>query len=63
MRDILAGDRPLLPWSPQTSLEEKWQRHLGDLNELSGDIPEDVLLVHHFCFGTWGGWPKSDAPT
>jgi len=62
VRDILAGDRPLLPWSPQTSLEEKWQRHLGDLNHLSGDIPEDVTLGYHFCFGTWGGWPKSDAP-
>ena len=59
VRDILAGDRPLLPWSPQTSLEEKWQRHLGDMNELSREIPEDVALGYHFCFGTWGGWPKS----
>jgi hypothetical protein len=61
VRDILAGDRPLLPWSPQTSLEEKWQRHLGDMNELSADIPEEVALGYHFCFGTWGGWPKSHA--
>jgi hypothetical protein len=62
VRDILAGDRPLLPWSPQTSLEEKWQRHLGDMGELSKDIPEEVGLGYHFCFGTWGGWPKSYAP-
>ena len=62
VRDILAGDRPLLPWSPQTSLEEKWERHLGDLEHLSRDIPEDVVLGYHFCFGTWGGWPKSVAP-
>jgi hypothetical protein len=61
VRDILAGDRPLLPWSPQTSVEEKWQRHLGDMDELSRDIPEDVALGYHFCFGTWGGWPKSYA--
>jgi hypothetical protein len=62
VRDILAGDSPLLPWSPDTSLEEKWQRHLADMNELSGDIPEEAELGYHFCFGTWGGWPKSDAP-
>lgn len=61
VRDILAGDRPLLPWSPQTSLEEKWQRHLGDMNELSYEIPDAVGLGYHFCFGTWGGWPKSYA--
>ena len=34
VRDILAGDAPLLPWSPETSLEEKWQRHLGDMGHL-----------------------------
>jgi hypothetical protein len=62
VRDILAGDAPLLPWSPQTSLEEKWQRHLSDMEHLSRDIPEDVGLGYHFCFGTWGGWPKSIAP-
>ena len=62
VRDILAGDAPLLPWSPQTSLEEKWQRHLGDMEHLSRDIPDDVVLGYHFCFGTWGGWPKSVAP-
>jgi hypothetical protein len=61
VRDLLAGDRPLLPWSPQTSLEEKWQRHLGDLDVLSREIPDEVALGYHFCFGTWGGWPKSYA--
>jgi len=25
-------------------------------------VPEDALLGYHFCFGTWGGWPKSNAP-
>ncbi len=59
VRDLLAGDRPLLPWSPQTSLAEKWQRHLDDMNELSYEIPDEVGLGYHFCFGTWGGWPKS----
>jgi hypothetical protein len=59
VRDLLAGDRPLLPWSPDTSLEGKWERHLGDMNELSYEIPDDVALGYHFCFGTWGGWPKS----
>jgi hypothetical protein len=59
VRDILAGDEPLLPWSPHTSLEEKWSRHLQDMNELAGTVPEDAVLGYHFCFGTWGGWPKS----
>lgn len=62
VRDILAGDQPLLPWSPQTSREEKWSRHLQDMNELAGVVPEGALLGYHFCFGTWGGWPKSIAP-
>jgi hypothetical protein len=62
VRDILAGDAPLLPWSPQTSLDEKWERHLGDMGQLSGDIPEEVILGYHFCFGPWRGWPKSVAP-
>jgi hypothetical protein len=62
VRDILAGDEPLLPWSPQTSLEEKWSRHLDDMNQLAGVVPEGALLGYHFCFGTWGGWPKSYAP-
>lgn len=61
VRDILAGDEPLLAWSPTTSLDEKWERHLGDMDELSSDIPNGVLLGYHFCFGTWGGWPKSYA--
>ncbi len=62
VRDILAGDEPLLPWSPRTSLEEKWSRHLQDMNELAGIVPEAAVLGYHFCFGTWGGWPKSYAP-
>jgi hypothetical protein len=62
VRDILAGDAPLLPWSPTTSLEEKWTRHLQDMNELAGVVPEGAELGYHFCFGTWGGWPKSYAP-
>jgi hypothetical protein len=62
VRDILAGDEPLLPWSPRTSLEEKWSRHLQDMNALAGVVPEQAVLGYHFCFGTWGGWPKSIAP-
>ena len=32
------------------------------MNELAGVVPEDAVLGYHFCFGTWGGWPKSYAP-
>jgi hypothetical protein len=62
VRDILAGDEPLLPWSPRTSLEEKWSRLLADMDALAGVVPEEAVLGYHFCFGTWGGWPKSYAP-
>lgn len=62
VRDILAGDQPLLTWSPAMAVQEKWERHLSDMGTLSDAIPEGVLLGYHFCFGTWGGWPKSVAP-
>lgn len=62
VRDILAGDQPLLPWSPPLTAAEKWECHLEDMGLMSRNIPEEVLLGYHFCFGTWGGWPHSRAP-
>ena len=61
VRDIVIGDAPAFAWSPPASVEEKWERHLGEMTELAGNIPESVLLGYHFCFGTWGGWPKTVA--
>lgn len=62
VRDLVAGDGPMRPWSPRASLEQKWERHLGDMDLLSFDIPDGVALGYHFCFGTWGGWPRTQAP-
>jgi hypothetical protein len=61
VRDILLGDSPALTWSPGASVEEKWERHLGEMDQLSGAVPESVPLGYHFCFGTWGGWPAGTA--
>lgn len=46
-----------IPWAPDLPLEDKIQRHLAPMDTLSQDIPEDVLLGYHFCYGTLGGWP------
>jgi hypothetical protein len=62
VRDLLAEDEPLFPWSPKETLAQKWERHVADFAELSYELPEQALLGYHFCFGTWGGWPHSPAP-
>jgi len=31
--------------------------HVPPIGRLSKQIPEDVALGFHFCFGTFGGWP------
>jgi hypothetical protein len=34
------------------------KRNLDQITALSRDIPGDVLLGFHLCFGTLGGWPR-----
>ena len=34
------------------------ERNLPQVRELSHDVPEDVLIGFHLCFGTLGGWPR-----
>jgi len=33
-------------------------RNIGQIRRLSPLVPEDVMLGFHFCFGTFGGWPR-----
>jgi hypothetical protein len=32
--------------------------HTAPIGRLSQKIPDDVALGFHFCFGTFGGWPR-----
>jgi hypothetical protein len=33
-------------------------RNIGQIERLSRIVPEAVMLGFHFCFGTFGGWPR-----
>jgi hypothetical protein len=33
-------------------------RNIGQIQRLSRAVPEQVMLGFHFCFGTFGGWPR-----
>jgi hypothetical protein len=39
-------------------LEGAVERNLAQVRNLSPNIPPDVALGYHFCFGTLGGWPR-----
>ena len=38
--------------------EVKIETHVAPIGRLSRQIPEKVALGFHFCFGTFGGWPR-----
>jgi hypothetical protein len=38
--------------------EWKIETHVSPIGRLSRLIPEKVALGFHFCFGTFGGWPR-----
>jgi hypothetical protein len=42
--------------TPET--ESKIETHTGPIGRLCKRIPEKVALGFHFCFGTFGGWPR-----
>ncbi|MGH7906016.1 MAG: hypothetical protein ACREP6_05260 [Candidatus Binataceae bacterium] len=45
----------LLPWTPK---QGKLERLAGEIEHLKfADIPGEVLLGFHVCYGTLGGWP------
>jgi hypothetical protein len=34
------------------------ERNVGQIRRLSPLVPKEVMLGFHFCFGTFGGWPR-----
>jgi hypothetical protein len=38
--------------------EAKLETHVAPIGRLSRKLPDKVALGFHFCFGTFGGWPK-----
>jgi hypothetical protein len=38
--------------------EGEIETHIAPIGRLSPKIPEKVALGFHFCFGTFGGWPR-----
>ncbi len=43
---------------PGYPVEGSVERNLGEVRNLVPDIPADVAVGYHFCFGTLGGWPR-----
>jgi hypothetical protein len=58
--DLSIGDEQYFPFWPATTFAEKFARHTDLLVDLCPDIPQQVLLGFHWCYGTWGGWPMTD---
>jgi hypothetical protein len=42
------------PYAPK---EGKFERNTAPIARLSRDIPDEVMLGYHLCYGTLGGWP------
>jgi hypothetical protein len=43
---------------PGSSKASAIERNSGQIQRLSPTIPKEVMLGFHFCFGTFGGWPR-----
>jgi hypothetical protein len=41
--------------------EGAWERFAGPVARLSPQIPEEVMLGYHFCYGTFPEWPMYEA--
>jgi hypothetical protein len=60
--DLFMGDKKWLRFWPKLTFEEKYQRHIAQLDELWQGIPDETMVGIHWCFGTWGGWPMAALP-
>jgi hypothetical protein len=43
---------------PGLSADGAIERNIGQIQRLSRIVPDEVMLGFHFCFGTFGGWPR-----
>jgi hypothetical protein len=41
--------------------EGAWERFTGPVSRLTPQIPEDVLVGYHLCYGTFPEWPMYEA--
>jgi hypothetical protein len=41
--------------------EGAWERYAGPVARLTPQIPEEVMLGYHFCYGTFPEWPMYEA--
>ncbi len=70
MMKVIPAKELAIQWDCSTELQDAYgrldsyraedaiQRNTPQINALSRDIPEDVALGFHLCFGTLGGWPR-----
>ena len=47
----------VLAWTP----EGAWERFAGPVSRLTPQIPEDVMVGYHLCYGTFPEWPMYEA--
>jgi hypothetical protein len=40
---------------------DAWERYTGPVTRLTRQIPEDVLVGYHLCYGTFPQWPMYEA--
>ena len=47
----------VIAWMPG----DAWERFAGPVSRLTRQIPDDVLVGYHFCYGTFPEWPMHEA--
>jgi hypothetical protein len=47
----------VLAWTPDGA----WERFAGPVSRLTPQIPEEVLVGYHLCYGTFPEWPMYEA--
>src|SRR5262249_54829173 len=65
----IPGHELAIQWDCSTEIQDAYggagfpiegaiERNLEQVRNLSPQIPTNVALGYHFCFGTLGGWPR-----